>query len=75
MNFRQSLFWDTDPKMIDAKKNAPYIIERVLELGTDQEVRWLTKTYDPKLIKKVVKNSRSLRLKTKNLWLLLLKKK
>lgn len=73
MNFRQSLFWDTDPKRIDAKKNAPYIIERVLELGTDQEVRWVRKTYNPKLIRKVVSNSRSLSPKTKNLWLLLLK--
>lgn len=73
MNFRQSLFWDTDPKRIDVKKNAPYIIERVLELGTDKEVSWLKKTYNPKLIKKVVKNSRSLSPKTKNLWLLLLK--
>ena len=74
MNFRQSLFWDTDPKRINVKKNASYIIERVLDFGTDQEVRWLRKAYNPKLIKKIVSNSRSLNPKTKNLWLLLLKK-
>lgn len=73
MNFRQSLFWDTDPKRINIKKNAAYIIERVLDFGADQEVRWVRKTYNPKLIRKVVSNSRSLSPKTKNLWLLLLK--
>ncbi len=73
MNLRQSLFWDTDPKRINIKKNSAYIIERVLDFGTDQEVRWLKKTYNPKLIKKVVKKSRSLSPKSKNLWLLILR--
>jgi len=31
--FRQSLFWDVDPKTIDPEKNAKYVIERVLEFG------------------------------------------
>jgi len=75
MRFRQTLFWDTDPKTIDTKKNAQYIIERILDLGTDKEVRWLWNFYDKSLIKKTVAKSRSLRPETKNLWLLLLKRK
>ena len=68
MIFRQSLFWDTDPKHIDLKKNAQYIIERVLDFGRDEEVRWLWKTYDKKLLKKVIARSRCLRPDTKILW-------
>ena len=73
MKFRQSLFWDTNPDKIDVKKNAQYIIERVLDLGNDQEVGWLWQTYDKLLLKKVVARSRSLMPESKTLWTLLLK--
>lgn len=36
MRFRQSLFWDVDPKTIDPKKHAQYIIERILDFGYDR---------------------------------------
>jgi hypothetical protein len=70
---RGSLFWDVDPKTIDVKKHAAYIIERVLEFGKDPEVRWVWQSYQPALLKKVVKNSRVLSPKTRSLWTLLLK--
>lgn len=74
MTFRQSLFWDTNPKNINIKKNASYIIERVLDFGRDNEVHWLWNTYDKKLLRKTVIKSRSLRPRTKTLWTLLLQK-
>lgn len=72
MEFRQALFWDTDPKRIDVEKNAPYIIERILDFGRDAEVRWMWETYEKPLLKQTVVNSRSLRSRTKTLWTLLL---
>ena len=75
MKLRQALFWDTDPKKIDLEKNAQYVIERVLDLGNDKEVKWLWNFYDKKLLKKVVTNSRSLSPKSKNLWTLVLNQK
>ena len=75
MKFRRSLFWDTDPKNIDTKENARYIIERILDLGNDKEVKWLYRRYNKALIKKVVARSRSLMPETRNLWNLLLKDK
>ncbi len=75
MQMRQSLFWDTRVKDIDVRKNAVYIIERTLELGNDREVGQLLRFYGPALIKEVIKNSRSLSAKTKNLWEILLRKK
>jgi len=75
MEFRQSLFWDTDPKTIDLKKNSTYVIERILDFGKDEEVRWMWNFYNKDLLRNVVKNSRSIRKDTKNLWSLLLEEK
>jgi len=75
IKFRQALFWDTNPDKIDVKKNAQYIIERILDFGHDDEVKWLYHYYDKPLLKSVVAKSRSLMPETKNLWNLLLKNK
>ncbi|MFA4831271.1 MAG: hypothetical protein WC618_03820 [Patescibacteria group bacterium] len=75
IKFRQSLFWDVNPKNIDVKKNAPYIIERVLDFGNDKEIKWLWNFYDKNLFKKVVRKSRNLMPQTKSLWSLMLRDK
>jgi len=73
--FRQSLFWDTDAKKLNSKKHSRYIIERVLDHGNDEEVRWLQKTYSRTIIKDVVKNSRVIQPQTRALWEILMKEK
>ncbi len=75
MNFRQSLFWDVDPKTINIKKHAIYIIEKIMEFGKDSEIRWLWSAYKPSQLKNVVNHSRALSPRTKILWSLLLKNK
>jgi hypothetical protein len=72
IKFRQTLFWDTDPKKIDVKKNAQYIIERIADFGNDKEARWALDFYDKKTLKRVISRSRSLRPRTKTLWTLML---
>ncbi len=74
MKFRQTLFWDTDPRKIDVKKNAQYIIERIADFGNDKEARWVLDFYNKALLKKVIARSRCLRPRTKILWTLMLKK-
>ena len=74
IKFRQSLFWDTNPKKIDKKKNARYIIERILEFGDLNEAKWLFKKYSKNKIKKVVDLPRAqISKKSKSLWSLILK--
>ncbi len=75
MKFRQALFWDTHKSKIDTKKNAHYIIERILDFGNDKEARWILDFYGKSMIKKVITKSRCLRQDTKKLWSLILKKK
>jgi len=54
IKFRQTLFWDTDPKKIDVKKNAQYIIEHIADLGNDKEARWALDFYDKRILKRVI---------------------
>ena len=72
MQLRRSLFWDTNPARIDIKKNASYIIERILDFGNDQEVRWLWKTYPREVLKSVVTTSKNLHDSSKSLWIRIL---
>ncbi len=74
MKFRQSLFWDTDPKKIDPHKNAQYIIERVADFGRDDEVKWVWNFYDKPFLQNIIAKSRCLRPRTKVLWMLLCNK-
>ena len=66
--FRQSLFWDVDPKTIDPEKNARYIIERILDFGRDEELRWMVAYYPRSLIQEVMRTSRTLQPKSRALW-------
>ncbi|MEK7175249.1 MAG: hypothetical protein AAB693_00365 [Patescibacteria group bacterium] len=74
MKFRQELFWDVDPKKIDVKKNAQYIIERIADFGHDNEVHWVFKFYDKEFLRKIISKSRCLMPETKSLWTALLEK-
>ena len=69
MRFRQALFWDTNPKKIDVKKNARYIIERILKLGDFNDWRSLRNTYSMEDIKNVIMEKRvDLDPKSLNFW-------
>lgn len=62
------LFWDTDPKSIDLKKNARYIIERVLEIGGLDALQWVQRLYPTRRIVETLEISRKITPKSKNFW-------
>ncbi len=68
IKFRQELFWDVDPRTIDPRKHARYIIERILDFGNDSEVRWVWRFYPKRLIAKTIARSRAIFPETKTLW-------
>ena len=68
MKLRRSLFWDVDPKTIDLEKHARYVIERVLDFGTDKEARWVYRLYPHSRIREVIDNPRMLSPRTRALW-------
>lgn len=71
IRFRQSLFWDTDPKKLDINKNAKYIIERIMDFGNDEEVHWMRQQYPKSLLAQIVRTSKVLQANSKTLWTLL----
>ena len=76
IRFRPELFWDVDVKTVDPKKHARYIIERILDYGVLDEVRWLAHHYPLKTIQRVMALPRiQLHAKSKSLWSLVFQKK
>lgn len=41
----QALLWDVDVRRLDEERYRNYVIERFLELGDIDEVRWLVERY------------------------------
>jgi len=59
--------------MINPLKNPQCVIERILEDGNDDEVRWVWKIFSKKEIIKALKTSRNLTKKSANFWALILR--
>lgn len=65
-----SLFWDTSLEKIHLKRNARYIIERLLEFGDMFALEWLQRAYPTRTIIDVIFLSRNLTEKSRNFWML-----
>jgi|SRR3989338_4345738 len=70
--FLNKYFWDVDTEFLDAEDRANYVIERILENGDTDAVNWVFSAYPKELISEVLKNSRSLSLKSAHFWSLIL---
>lgn len=68
ISFRPTLFWDVDPKKVHPRRNAQYVVERILDFGNDREVRWMMHYYPAAFIKKTIATSRTLDPKSRALW-------
>lgn len=53
--FRPILFWDTSLDKIDFQAHSQYVINRVFERGTDEEIEEILQFYGPELILKQLK--------------------
>lgn len=58
--FSQVIFWDTDPQSIDMERNAPYVVQRVLECGNKSDWCALREYYGLTRIAEVAQGLRSL---------------
>jgi hypothetical protein len=62
------LFWDARLEDINVRRNARYIIERILDMGNLDGVSWLQRIYPVQKIIEVLTSSRSLSQKSRNFW-------
>ena len=65
----KTLFWDTSIGKIHLRRNATYIIERVLELGDVDAAAWLRRVYPGQRIIDTLRTSRALTEKSRNFWM------
>lgn len=64
----RTLFWDTTLGNIHIRRNARYIIERVLELGDIEALDWLQRVYPTRTVLDVLGTSRAISDKSRNFW-------
>ena len=71
-NLRNSLFWDVNPKQLNAEKDAEFIIGRVLDLGNLKEWRLIKRLYGKGRIADIARNHVFADFKSANFWSLIL---
>lgn len=68
MNTIKYLFWDVDKENIDFDKYKIFIIGRVLDIGTWEDIWKVFEYYGKKEIKKAIVEATGLRKKTESFW-------
>lgn len=63
-------FWDTSLDKIHIKRNARYIIERIMAFGDLDALNWLQRVYPAQTIIDVLITSRNIDEKSRNFWLM-----
>jgi len=66
--FTHPFFWDVEVSIIDPVRNYYFVIERLLEYGNDDAIKWVMSFFRDEQVQEVVKNSRKISRKTASLW-------
>ena len=66
--YRIDAFWDTDLSSIDPVLHKDFIIERLLQYGGLEGVRWMMDCWGADAIKLIVQKSRNLSRMTATFW-------
>lgn len=69
--FLNKYFWDVDFRKLDAGEYPYFIIERILEYGDEQAVKWMMANFENTKIKETLMRSRGISLKSANYWALI----
>jgi len=65
-------FWDVDTSQLDWNKHRNFIISRILEYGTIEQIKELEKNYTREDIASVVKNSNNISKRVAVFWAIIL---
>ena len=65
------IFWDSDVSAINIDRYKSYIIERILELGDIQEVKWMFDRFSNETIKEALYSCRDITERSAHFWKLL----
>ena len=62
------LFWDVNKETVDVDGHRAYIIPRIMDYGTTEDVKWMLRAYSPQEISEVLKKRRGLSRKSACFW-------
>ena len=66
--FLSHYFWDIETAGFNPQKRPQYVIQRLLEMGNDQAVRWVRKNFTEEQIKETIRKRRGFSPKTVQFW-------
>ena len=66
--FLKRCFWDVPFRQLDLQQVSAFVIERILEYGDPQAVRWMQDRFAPEAIRETVKRARGLSARSANFW-------
>ena len=66
--YRVDAFWDSPLDSIDPVRNRNFVIERLLDYGGMDAIKWLFEYYGPETLKDVIRTSRRLSRSTASFW-------
>ena len=72
VSLSKDIFWDVNYKDLDYKKDADFVIQRVLNYGDEEDWQEIKKVYGVPKIKKSAKKANFVNKKTLNFWSLIL---
>lgn len=61
-------FWDVNFEKLDFRKHPYFVIERFLEYGNPEAIRWMMKIFKKEQIKKTLASRRGISVKSANFW-------
>ena len=67
-----TLFWDYNINSIDEKKHRKFIVERFVEKGNTESLKWIFKKYKKSFIWQTIKKCPNISPKTRNFWTIVL---
>lgn len=67
-NILAPVFWDIDINNLDMDNHERYTIERILQFGAIEHIKWLFENFSDKKIIEVVKKSKIIDKRTANYW-------
>ena len=60
--------WDVDTGQLDFDQRSGFVIERLMEFGGDEAIRWMLGYYSQQQLEAVLEQSRQISAKTANYW-------
>ena len=67
-DFLKRYFWDVRFDGLDPIRFTAFILERILEYGDPQAVRWMQAHFEPHAIREAVRRSKNLSARSANFW-------